>query len=308
MDEYVLAILANIGLLSFLGLSAYVILIGGSVSFGQQGCFAVGAYSAAMLTTSSTLPLGLALLLATVAGALIGVVLGLVTFRLRGLYFSIATLAAAEVIRLSLEVLQLPWKTTDGEETGPRGVEGFSGIRYLYEHGISQGEFVILIYILLLLIVSALFIIERARAGVSLRMAGEDATLAGALGVDVRLAKLTAAAAAGAIAALGGGLYAHYNTYVEPDNFDVMLGIHSVSYAIVGGLGVPIAPLLGVCADVLLLEGSRFLQGYRMIAFGGLVALSLIVFPRGLLDERRMNWLYARLRRLAIRRRLQRTA
>ncbi len=308
MDDYALAILANIGLLSFLGLAAYVLLIGGNVSFGQQGFFAIGAYSAAMLTTLLALPLGIALLLATVAGALAGAVLGLVAFRLRGLYFSICTLAVAEIIRLFLQAFELPWTGRGGEEGGPRGIEGFSGIRYIYEHGISQGEFVALIYVLLFSVMSGLWLAERARVGLALRMTGEDPILAGALGVNVRLAQLAAAAVAGAIAALGGALYAHYTTYVEPDNFDVMLGIHSVAYAIIGGLGIPVAPLLGVCADVLLLEGSRFLQGYRMIAFGGLVALSLIVLPRGLLDERRVNWLRTRLRRLAIRSRLQRAA
>ncbi|MBM3354072.1 MAG: branched-chain amino acid ABC transporter permease, partial [Betaproteobacteria bacterium] len=103
------------------------------------------------------------------------------------------------------------------------------------------------------------------------------------------------AAAAGALAALGGVLYAHHNTYVEPRNFDIMLGVHSLAYALIGGLGTVFGPLLGVLVDIGLLEGSRVFQGYRMIVFGGLVALLLVFRPRGLLDERTVIWLRRRL-------------
>ena len=98
--------------------------------------------------------------------------------------------------------------------------------------------------------------------------------------------KLMAACLAGAIAGLGGGLYAHLTTYVEPAIFDVMLGVHSLAYGLIGGLGTAFGPLLGVVIDIGLLESTRWFAGYRMIVFGGLVAVLLIVRPRGLLDER----------------------
>jgi branched-chain amino acid transport system permease protein len=64
-----------------------------------------------------------------------------------------------------------------------------------------------------------------------------------------------------------------------------MLGVHSLAYALIGGLGTALGPLLGVALDIGVLESTRVFQGYRMIVFGGLVALLLIVRPRGLLDE-----------------------
>jgi branched-chain amino acid transport system permease protein len=128
--------------------------------------------------------------------------------------------------------------------------------------------------------------LERSRLGVAFRMIGEDATLAGLQGVPVARHKVLAAGIAGALAAIGGGLYAHLTTYVEPRIFDVMLGVHSLAYGLIGGLGTAFGPLLGVLVDIGLLESIRALAGYRMIIFGGLVALLLIVRPRGLLDER----------------------
>ena len=105
------------------------------------------------------------------------------------------------------------------------------------------------------------------------------------------------AAAAGALAALGGVLFAHHNTYIEPRNFDIMLGVHSLAYALIGGLGTALGPLLGVALDIGLLEGSRIFGGARMIVFGGLVAILLIFRPRGLLDEKAVHWLRSAVRK-----------
>ena len=126
-------------------------------------------------------------------------------------------------------------------------------------------------------------------------MLGEDPELARMLGIHVERFKLGVVAAAGALAALGGALYAHHNTYIEPRNFDIMLGVHSLAYALIGGLGTVFGPLLGVLIDIGALEGSRVFHGYRMIVFGGLVAVLLIFRPRGLLDERVVHWLKRRL-------------
>jgi branched-chain amino acid transport system permease protein len=132
---------------------------------------------------------------------------------------------------------------------------------------------------------------------VALRATGEDPVLARLLGTDVARLRVTTAAVAGAIAALGGGLYAHLNTYIEPRLFDVMLGVHALAYGLIGGLGTAIGPLIGVMIDIGILESSRLFHGWRMIVFGGLVAVLLIWRPRGLLDEstlRRLRLLFVR--------------
>ena len=132
------------------------------------------------------------------------------------------------------------------------------------------------------------------QAGDHRHVPGEDPDLAGMLGIDVVRLKLGVAAAAGALAALGGALFAHHNTYIEPRNFDIMLGVHSLAYALIGGLGTALGPLLGVALDIGLLESTRFFHGYRMIVFGGLVAGLLVLRPRGLLDERTLTWIRRR--------------
>ncbi len=293
MDDYAVGVLTNIGLFGFLAISAYLLLLAGEMSFGQQAFFGVGAYSGGMLTAMFGWPLPLAAIAAMGLGALAAVMVALPTLRLRGLYFAMATLAAAEMARIGFELLH--WQVEiEGEKIGPDGTQGFRSIRWVFENGVEPGAYLAIIWLMLAAVVAAILALERARLGATLRGVGEDPELAAALGVDVTRFKLGVAAVAGALAAFGGVLYAHHNTYVEPRNFDIMLGVHSLAYALIGGLGTVFGPLLGVIVDLGLLEGSRFFQGYRMIVFGGLVALLLVFRPRGLLDERMVRWLKQR--------------
>ena len=89
MDAYTVGVLTNIGLFSFLALSAYVLLVAGEMSFGQQAFFGVGAYTAGMATAMFGLPLTVATAAAMVLGALGAVLVGLPTLRLRGLYVGV---------------------------------------------------------------------------------------------------------------------------------------------------------------------------------------------------------------------------
>jgi branched-chain amino acid transport system permease protein len=293
MDEYAIGVLTSIGLLTFVAASAYLLLIAGELSFGQQAFFGVGAYAAGIATAMLGLPLFLALLIAMACGGAIAALVGLPALRLRGLYFAMATLAAAEMLRILFELFH--WQLEVGGETvGPDGTQGFRGIRWVFERGVEPLGFLVVVWGVLAAALIAIHLVERSKLGVTIRALGEDPELAGTLGIDVLRLKLGVVASAGALAALGGALFAHHNTYIEPRNFDIMLGVHSLAYALIGGLGSVFGPLLGVALDLGLLEGTRVFQGYRMIVFGGLVALLLIWRPRGLLDERLVHWLRTR--------------
>jgi len=236
MDEYALGVLTNIGLFSFVALSAYLLLIAGELSFGQQAFFGVGAYAggAATAMLGFSLPVGVLIAMALGAGA--AALVALPTLRLRGLYFAMATLAAAEMFRILFELVH--WQLdVEGERVGPDGTQGFRGIRWMLESGVEPAGFAAIVWLLLVLVLVCFLFMERSKLGATIRALGEDPTLAGALGIDVQRVKLGVVAASGALAALGGALFAHHNTYIEPRNFDIMLGVHSLAYALIGGLG-----------------------------------------------------------------------
>ncbi|SHH35505.1 branched-chain amino acid ABC transporter permease [Marivita hallyeonensis] len=284
MDPFLTSVLSNIGLFSFLALSAWLLLIGGEISFGQQAYFAIGAYASGIASAVWGWPFAVALALGTALGAGIGALVAWPAARLSGVHYAIATLAFAELTRASLNVFRYQ-RDIDGYLTGPDGANGFRDIRWVYEAGIAPGTYLAIIATLLLLVIVLIWLAARLNVMAQLRMVGEDPILAGMQGIRVLRWKIGAAAAAGGVAGLGGALFAHMATYVEPAQFSVMTGVHAVAYGLIGGLGTAIGPLLGVLIDVGLLESLRSLAAYRMIVFGGLVAIILILRPRGILDE-----------------------
>ena len=298
LNDYILTVISNIGMISLIAISAYILLITGEISFGQQAYFGISAYLGAIATTLWGWPFWVALLFGSlIAGITAGLVSAL-TVRISGLYFSISTLAFSEMVRLSLLKFSYQ-KEIDGELVGPNGAEGFGGIRWIFDNNISVFQYTLLIYLILFLVITCLFFIERSGLGMILRMIGQDPMLTRVHGINPVNYKVIAAVLAGFIAGLGGMLYAHSFTFIEPQIFNVMLGVHSLAYGLIGGLGTVFGPLIGVALDIGLLESIRVIHGYRMIVFGGLVAIMLILMPRGFLDEKRVyrlrlalrNWL-----------------
>ncbi|MEE3281396.1 MAG: branched-chain amino acid ABC transporter permease [Pseudomonadota bacterium] len=295
-SDYVLTIISNIGMISLIALSAYLLLVTGQISFGQQAFFGISAYAGAIATTLWAWPFWLALIFGSGLAALAAGLIGLLTIRISGMYFSIATLAFAEMIRLSLFKLSYQIEI-DGELIGPNGAEGFGEIRWIFDHDISVLEYTLLIYAVLAVVLVGMVLLERSRLGMIFRMLGGDPLLTRTLGLNPIRYKITAAVIAGFVAGLGGTLYAHSFTYIEPQIFNVMLGVHSLAYGLIGGLGTVLGPLIGVAIDIGFLESIRIFQGYRMIVFGGLVAVMLIFMPRGILDETRVYRIKAVVRR-----------
>ena len=178
MDDYLVGVLSNIGVISFVALSAYLLLLTGEISFGQQAFFAIGAYAAGIATAMWGWPLTAALVWgAAIGGGAAALLVGMPTLRLHGLYFAIATLAFAEMVRILFELFRYQ-VSIDGELVGPNGADGFRNIRYIFDNNIDAIEFLLLIYALLAAALLGFMLLERSRLGVIFRMIGEDETLA----------------------------------------------------------------------------------------------------------------------------------
>lgn len=297
LPEHTIGLATDISIMSLLALSAYLLLVVGRISFGQQAFFGIGAYTAGIASAIGQWPLLLALAAGTAVGALASAALAWPTMKLSGLSYAVATLACAEMARAAL--LGWHWQVQrDGVAVGPAGGEGLRDIRWLFENDVSPAAYLALCMAVLAVVLLLLAGAERTRFGLALRLTGHDDTLAAAQGLPVARLRVCAATAAGALAALGGGLYAHRTTYIEPALFDPMLGVHAVSYALIGGLGTALGPLVGVLFDIGLLDAAGIFEGWRMVVFGGVVALFLRWRPRGLLDEVLVHSITQRRRRL----------
>ncbi len=137
MDDHLIQVLSNIGMITFIALSAYVLLLTGEISFGQQAFFAISAYASGIATAMWGWSFWLGLLWGAGVAGFAAFLLAWPTLRMRGLYFAIGTLAFAEMVRLIFEVFHYQIEI-DGEMVGPNGSEGFRGIRYIFENNISR--------------------------------------------------------------------------------------------------------------------------------------------------------------------------
>src|SRR5437667_560573 len=282
--EYYIAIASIIGIHAMLGLSVYLVAISGQMSFGQQGFFALGAYLAGMSTALWGLHLLPALALGVVVAAVVGLLVGFPALRVRGLYLAIATFGFGEIVRLMF--LNVRYTRTVGDRVvGPNGAEGFRHVRYVFDRGFTGTQYLVIILVALLVVAVLFFLLERSKLGATLRAVEEDEVAAAMVGIDVTRVKVLAFGAAGAVAGLGGGLFIHYSTYVDHDMVALPLAIASVTYPILGGLGSFVGPILGAVALVSLTEGLRGLHELREFVYGGLIILTMIFRPRGIVDE-----------------------
>jgi branched-chain amino acid transport system permease protein len=276
-----------VGVHTLLGLSAYIVLLTGQVSLAQAGFFAVGAYAAGMLTVLAGWHLVPALGVGALAGAGTACAAGFPALRVKGLMLVIATLAFGEGVRLFF--FNFDYQIAKGGiKVGPLGGEGFRQIRFFPENGWTTAEVMLFIWVFVVIVMLFLWWFDRSRYGAVLRAVGEDELAAQSVGINLTAIKVSAMTVGGAIAGVGGGLYAHYTTHIEHSSFNVLVATFAIAYPIVGGLSNVLGTLLAVIfVQVFLIEGLRDLGDWRNLLFGALIVLAMNLRPGGFLGGRR---------------------
>jgi len=275
-----------IGVHTLLGLSAYIVLLTGQVSLAQAAFFAVGAYAAAMLTVLTGWHIVPALGVGSFLGAVTACAVGFPALRVKGLMLVIATLAFGEGVRLLF--FNFDYQVAKGDlKVGPLGGEGFRQIRFFPEHGWTTGEVMLFIWLFVGGVMALLWWFDRSRYGAVLRAVGEDELAAQSVGLNLTAVKVSAMTVGGAIAGLGGGLYAHYTTHIEHASFNILMATFAIAYPIVGGLRNVFGTLAAVLfVQAFLVEGLRGLGDWRNLLFGALIVLSMNLRPHGLFGRR----------------------
>jgi branched-chain amino acid transport system permease protein len=280
-----------IGVHTLIGLSAYIVLLTGQVSLAQAGFFAVGAYVAGMLTVLAGWAILPALAASSLLGALVAGAVGFPALRVKGLMLVIATLAFGEAVRLFF--FNFDYQVAKGGvKLGPLGGEGFRQIRYFPENGWTTMDVMLFIWIFVVLVMAILWWFDRSRYGAVLRAVGEDELAAQSVGLNLTAVKVSAMTIGGAIAGLGGGIYAHYTTHIEHASFGILLATFALAYPILGGLGSVFGTVVAaIFVQGFLIEGLRFLGDWRNLLFGALIVLAMNVRPKGFLDAPTLQWI-----------------
>ncbi len=256
-----------LGINGLLALSMYVVLAVGQLSLGQAAFMGLGAYSSALLTLKLKLPFLLVLPLSAVVPAAFALAIGVPTLRLSGVYLAIATIGLGEVLRavyLNLDYLG--------------GALGLSGIPERAETW--------MIYGLLALAVLALWLVGRSRIGRAMEAMREDETAAAVIGVPVRRYKMGALLTSAVLAGLAGCLSAHVSSFIGPNEYGFEPAVTILSFVLLGGIGTPVAPVLGAWVLTLLPELLRGFSDLRLVLNGVIIVLAVLFLPNGLLGVR----------------------
>lgn len=256
-----------LGINGLLALSMYVVLAVGQLSLGQAAFMGLGAYSSALMTLKLHLPFAVVLPVSVVVPVLFALAIGVPTLRLSGVYLAIATIGLGEVLRaLYLNVDYLG------------GALGLSGIP-------ERGE-TWMIYGLLLTAIAGLWRVGRSRIGRAMEAMREDETAAAVMGVPVRRYKLGALLASAMLAGLAGCLSAHVSSFIGPNEYGFDPAVTILSYALLGGIGTPIAPVLGAWVLTLLPEVLRDAGDLHLVVNGLIIVVAVLFLPDGLLATR----------------------
>ncbi len=276
--------LASIGALSLMLLTGYA----GQISLGHSGLLAAGAFTTGILFREINAPFWVTLPASALVGILLGLVFGLPSLRLRGLYLAVSTLALHFVV----VYLGGEYETKRGFSTGividkPK-IAGFS---------LTDGRawyFVLFTAAALTLLICLNLL--RSRSGRAWRAIHARETVAEALGIGIASYKLLAFVISSCMTAVAGCLFAYYRGFVSVEAFDLFLSIQYVAMIIIGGMGSLLGALLGAVfvtlfpyaieAIIGMLPGASRLAGdifaVNYASFGIVMILFLVLEPLGL--------------------------
>ena len=270
LDDFLFAygnLVHALGVNGLLALSMYVVLAVGQLSLGQAAFMGLGAYSSALMTLTLGLPFWAVLPLSAVTPVVFALIIGVPTLRLSGVYLAIATIGLGEVLRAVY-----------------LNVDLFGGALGL--SGIPERAGNLMIYGLLTAAIAGLWLVGRSGIGRAMEAMREDETAATVMGVNLLRYRMGALIASATLAGLAGCLNAHVSSFIGPNEYGFEPAVTILSYALLGGIGTPLAPVLGAFILTLLPELLRGLSDLRLVLNGIIIVVAVLFLPSGLFPWR----------------------
>lgn len=253
----------------------------GLVSVAHAAFFGVGAYTSALLVMREGLSFWLAPLAAAVAAGTVALAIGLPSFRTRGVYYIIVTVA----FQLIASELLDNWYDLTGGGLGLRGVPRPPAVSLPF--GTVSFDSRIAYYYLVLILTVVVHVgvmrLLRSPVGMALMAIRDNETKARMLGLNPLAYKMLAFGLGSALAGLAGSLYVHYLEYAHPDFFGFGVSVDLFLAVVLGGAGTRWGPACGVLLLELLREVLQELAAVRLLVFGALLIVIIAFLPEGLL-------------------------
>jgi len=260
----------------------------GYVSIAAAGFMGVGAYASTLLTTKLGWSVWASMACAPLIAALLAVVVGYPSLRVKGHYFAIVTMAYNLVIFIVL----INYSSLTGGESGITGVpkpENFSVFGFTINFETRNAYY----YLTLICAAFATVIcglVLHSRVGRVLLAIRQNEPLVDAAGVFAWRYKMFAFVLSAALCGVAGALYAHFIGFLNPEPFGVDQSLNAILAVILGGSGTLAGPVVGAFLVVALPEFLRVAETYRLIVYGLLLVLTTIFMPRGIVPLLAYAW------------------
>ncbi len=274
----IMSCLFAIGALSFNLILGYT----GQASLAHGGFFGIGAYGVAILTQTLGWSFWLALPIAALISALLGLIVGVPALRTKGAYFAIATMCLGEIIVL----VAGNWIDLTGGHNGIVGINPPNPIPIPFIGEISFQTQTSQYYLVLAFLLLTIFLMHRlvySLKGLTFMAIRNNEVLAEAVGINAANTKLLSFVVGNFLAGMAGGIYASLIGSISPSVASLKITFDFLLYVLLGGMATLAGPILGGFALPVLMEYLQFLQDYQMIFFGALLIVVIIYFPRGLM-------------------------
>jgi branched-chain amino acid transport system permease protein len=280
-DDYIIriAIMAGIFILLSLGLNL-VTGYTGQFCLGWAAFYGVGAYTSALLVMKMNFPFWLSMPLGGLMAAVFGIALGIPTMRLKDIYLAITTLGFGEIVRLTM----VNWTDLTRGSMGLPGIPAPSLFGYEFD---SNVPYYYLIFFLVAITVLAMQRIIDSRVGRALIAIREDDLAAKTMGIDVTAYKVMAFAVGAFFAGIAGSFYAHFTSFIDPHTFSFAESISVLAMVVLGGMGSIRGAILGAVVLSVAPEILRDVSEYRMIIFGLIMMVVMLVRPQGIMGKNR---------------------
>jgi branched-chain amino acid transport system permease protein len=277
LSGYFITILITVLIYAILAHSLNIITgHAGQISLGHAAFFGIGAYTSAWLYGQAGFPFWLSVPLAAVVAGIIGAILGVPCLRVRDDFLAITTMGINFVVEAVF--LYTPFFG------GAMGMGGIDLPRW-FGREMTKPEYVVLILIVFAFLLVLDWWLGRSWVGLAWASIREDEVAAEAMGVDVVRFKVVAFIMGSAIAGLAGGFYAHFLTFIMPQNFGFGQSIVILSMVVFGGIGTRWGPVVGAIILGVLPEVSRPIMEYRTLVYGLLLVAMMRFQPGGLLGS-----------------------
>jgi branched-chain amino acid transport system permease protein len=280
ISGYLITILITIAIYAILAHSLNIITgHAGQISLGHAAFFGIGAYTSALLYGEAGFPFWIGVPLAALVAGTVGALLGIPCLRVRDDFLAITTMGINFVVEAVF--LYIPFFG------GAMGIGGIN-LPNWFGREMTKSEYFLLILAALIFLILLDRWLGRSWIGLAWASIREDEEAAKAMGVDVVRFKVIAFVLGSAIAGLAGGFYAHFLTFIMPQNFGFGQSIVILSMVVFGGIGTRWGPLVGAVILGALPEVSRPIMEYRTLVYGVLLMAMMRFQPGGLLGSESM--------------------